>query len=202
VASGKGGTALTPLQYVVKHNFLRDIETQLQANNMDVNAQGQEGSALDLAVRYGRVKALELLLRHQGIDLHCSRTSVRKGCLEDDAEKSECDGAGRFDTMLGDGGERASHCEPLHEALLRDHNEVAKLLLGHERIDVNRLRQRYSSEEPEETALDIAIRKGQRDIVQILLGLGAISARKEVVIRTVRKKEEYGTTQLKIPMVY
>lgn len=185
--------SLTPLQYAVKHNFLKDVETRLQQDDMDVNARSQEGSALDLAVRYGRIEALKLLLQHQGIDPNYSPMNAREAHPEKDPNRDESDGSDCLDDLVE---------EPLHEALIQDYIDVAKLLLRHKRIDVNRTRRPYRSNEADETALDIAMRKGQTDIVLILLSLGAISARKEVIIRTIRQRGIHGTNWRRIPMIY
>jgi ankyrin repeat protein len=197
---------LTSLQHAIKHNFLKDVEKQLQRDNADVNAQSREGSALDIAIRYSRTKALQLLLQHPNLNPNSLVQDAQETCSDDGIRQvTSTEVAWIIDQAKGVAKGAGSVSEPLHEALIQDQIESARLLLGHPDIDVNRVRRVYRSDQENnsnETALDIAVRMGQQEVVQMLLEKGAISAKKGVIIRLVRVGGLCSKRWKRLPMVY
>lgn len=143
----------TALHYAVYHANLELINRLLEHTWINVNASDfRSNTPLHLGAELGHIKVTTLLMQHKTINVN----------------ETNVDGQ-----------------TPLHKALLQGHVELAKQLLEDDRVDVN-IRANFRSSErakysydPNETALDIARRKGQTEIIDILLSRGATSTQEK-----------------------
>lgn len=153
----------SPLWNAAKVGDTKVVETLLQSETADVNDFHRGKTALHLAASRGHVKIADCILRHEKTNLN----------------QQDMDGN-----------------TPLHFALLNDHVEVAKLLLSLKHIKVNggdRAYKWYGKQKADESVLDIAIRKGQSEIIEILISRGAI--RKQQLTPTVSVNNSQHTEQ-------
>ena len=146
-----------PLHAAARSNDLVIIKSLLVRKDLDPerNARLDYGETpLHCAIKSGHIEATKLLLQHK----------ITNPNLQDK-----------------DGN------TPLHCALLWDRIEVAKLLLAHGRLDISNGEPFRSTkvwptskETPDETVLEIATRREQTEIVEILNSRGGVSVQQAI----------------------
>lgn len=169
----------------VAMNYIDIVKRLLEDHLLELNVSDWDRPqpALYIAVKNNNLNLIGILGQHKSIKVNIATRWDWKGTPsgETPLHRSAADGnfeASRLLLQHGDANpnlQNSAGNTPLHCALLNDHVEVAKLLLAHERLD---LRKREPSQCPygnvgssiqKESVLEIATRKGQKEIIKLLM---------------------------------
>jgi ankyrin repeat protein len=166
---------VTPLHLALSKGHTEIARLLLLHKDMDPNPKMQCSTGytpLHFALREGHIEIARLLLSHKAIDPN-PRDNTGYTPLHEAARSGNSEAVGLFlEQRFADPNVQTTWGNtPLHYALTYDHIDVAKLLLAHDRLIIG---QSSSGDFHKETVLEIAKRKGQTEIVEILESRGDI----------------------------
>jgi len=172
-----------PLHAAARSNDLVIIKSLLVRKDLEPNARLVNGETpLHCAIKSGHIEATKLLLQHKNTNPNLSddwgniplHSAMLGNCI--DIVKLLLQHKDINPNLQDKDGNT-----PLHCALLWDRIEVAKLLLAHGRLDISKgepsrapFAWLISKKWPDETVLEIATRRDQTEIVEILSTRGGV----------------------------
>jgi ankyrin repeat protein len=172
----------TPLHYAVQSGRLEATRLLLQLQDIDPNHQKFTGETpLHLAARHGQFEIAELLLSHKDV-VPNAQDKFGETPLHEAANRGNLELVQSLlqHMVVKPNLQNAKGDMPLHCALLGDHLDTAKLLLAHGGLNISdgvpfqSQPTLQTKDFPDETVLQIARRKGQTEIIEILESRGDI----------------------------
>jgi ankyrin repeat protein len=189
-----------PLVIAAKFGHENVVQQLLSRNDTDINIRPSilGLTALQYAAKYGHESVVKVLLSREDLDINTrtwdsGNTAGHFAVLNNHVEVTKLllqhkDINPNLQDLRGN--------TPLHCALLKDHIEIAKLLLAHASLHINK-GEPYSpgKKEPDETVLEIASRKGQSEIIEILMSRTDIIAPDATAAHSYTTMEDAGPNQ-------
>jgi ankyrin repeat protein len=158
-----------PLHHASRGGFTEIVKLLLSHKDIDPNPKMQDiifDTPLHFALREDHIEIARLLLSHKDIDPN-TQNNLGDTPLHEAARIGNLEAVGLFlkQSFVNPNLQTTFGYTPLHYALAFDHVDVAKLLLAHDRLIIG---QSSSGDFHQETVLEIAKRKGQTEIIEIL----------------------------------